>query len=398
MQDHLVKSQYATAQISDAYPPIMDGVAQVAKQYAHHLSKRLGPAYVVAPKVPGFVDTEGHVLRYPSVPIPGREPYRYGLPWVSPMFMHRMTNLPLSLVHAHSPFVAGSLALHVAQSQNIPLVATFHSKYLDDVRRMFPKFDLPAEVVRRRIVDFYSQADEVWVPNARTGDTLREYGFTGPMHAVYLGTDLTVPRDLAQSRRKAEEFLGLGPQDRMIMYMGQIILEKNLAFLIQAMKNLQDLGTDFRFVLVGEGYARAELEKQIQELGLRNVQFTGVIRDRNLIINLLSRAELFAFPSLYDNAPLVVREAAALGVPAVLLKDTTASEGMRDGENGFLCERDPMLYASKVKHIVENPEVRNRAGAGARQTLYRSWEEAVGEVADRYSSLIRRFSRNSMTA
>lgn len=388
------KREIHTAQFSDSFPPIMDGVARVALEYAEHIRQRLGPTYVIVPAVPGYSDDARNVYRYPSVPIPGREPYRYGVPWVLPGFTRKLSGLPLQLVHAHSPFVAGSLALQVARSRQIPVVTTFHTKYLDDVRSLFPKFNLPVEIVRRHIIDFYDRVDEVWVPNRSTGQTLREYGFRGPVEIVAHGTDVQIPSDLAASRRRAEQFLGLGPGERLLLYLGQIKLEKNLVFVLQSLKALAARGGRFRFAFVGEGYAQPELEKMASELELHNVQFPGVVRDRDLIVSLLSRSELLVFPSRYDTAGLVIREAAALGVPSVLLKGSNAAEGVHDGVNGFVVDENPEIYGALLKRVLDDPALRNRAGQGARQTLYRSWDDVADEVARRYLDLVSRVGRS----
>lgn len=383
------KRGMATAQFSDSYPPIMDGVAVVAKEYARHLASQFGPSYVVAPRVPGYVDHEPRVYRYPSIPIPGRDPYRYGMPWLSPTFMYRLNNLSLSLVHAHSPFVAGSLALHVAESQQVPIVASFHSKYLDDVRRMFPQFDLPTEVVRRHIVNFYGRVDQVWVPNKATVETLREYGYDGPIEIVGHGTDIVAPADLKTSRSRAEQFLGLEPGERLLLYVGQITFQKNLDFVLKSLKVLHDRGVRFRFALVGEGYARPELEAMAKEMGLGGITFTGVIQDRELLADILSRTSLLVFPSLYDTAGLVIRESAALGVPSVLLTGSNAAEGVTDGQNGFLCGPDPERYGSRLQQILSDPELLAKVGKGAQATLSRPWSDVVSEVTERYAELIR---------
>ncbi len=56
-------------------------------------------------------------------------------------------------------------------------------------------------------------------------------------------------------------------------------------------------------------------------LGLNDmVIYTGHVTDTNLLDGLYTRADLLVFPSLYDNAPMVVREAAALGTPSLLAR------------------------------------------------------------------------------
>lgn len=382
-----------TAQFCDSFPPIMDGVGRVAKEYAENIRERLGPTSVIVPWVPGCSDDSSSVLRFPSVPIPGRKPYRYGVPWVNPLFVKRVTDIPLQLVHSHSPFVAGSLALQVASKRGIPVVASFHTKYLDDVRRMFPRVNFPAETVRRHLVDFYNRVDQVWVPNNGTCDTLREYGYRGSIEVVENGTDISVPADPVKARKKAEVFLGISPETKLLTYIGQIVYEKNLKFLIDSLKALNDTGTQYQFVFVGEGYARPELQNLVQEMGLSNVKFTGVVRDRELIVSMLSRTHCLVFPSLYDTSPLVLREAAALGVPSLLLKGSTASEGVIDEGNGFLGEQESVRYAEKLKAILTNPELRDRVGVGAHGTFYRTWGQVADEVAERYLDLIRQSNK-----
>jgi glycosyltransferase involved in cell wall biosynthesis len=80
------------------------------------------------------VDTDPFkVIRYHSVPVPKRPPYRFGVPLLDWGYMTEQHQMYPDLVHAHSPFLAGREALRIAKSRNIPLVASFHSKYYDDI-------------------------------------------------------------------------------------------------------------------------------------------------------------------------------------------------------------------------------------------------------------------------
>ena len=86
----------------------------------------------------------------------------------------------------------------------------------------------------------------------------------------------------------------------------------------------------------------------------------------------------------------MVREAAAMGTPAVLPVGSTAAEVIADGFNGFLCERTPQAHARLIAGLLENPEALQRAGRGARDTLVRSWQDVMSEVAGRYRDILRR--------
>jgi Glycosyltransferase len=103
------------------------------------------------------------------------------------------------------------------------------------------------------------------------------------------------------------------------------------------------------------------------------------------------------FPSLYDNAPLVVREAAALHTPSLLIKDSTSAEIITDSVNGFLSYNTTADYAQKIRELVQSPLLMRMVGDKASQSIARSWEDVVDEVYERYMSLIRRKSDNQNT-
>lgn len=132
------------------------------------------------------------------------------------------------------------------------------------------------------------------------------------------------------------------------------------------------------------------MKEMVSEAGLDSrVHFVGTITDREKLTAYYAASDLFLFPSLYDNAPLVVREAAALHTPAVMAKGSTASAILTDGENGFLVENDPEAMASLLRKLVADPERVHRVGVQASKTIVRSWEDCVEEVIDRYNVLLR---------
>lgn len=115
---------------NDGFPPIMDGVSLTVKNYAYWLNRKNENVCVVTPKIPGTRYTEEYpIYSYTSIPIPMRKPYRLGFPRIDLPFYEHICQKPFSLVHAHCPFSSGELAMRIAHSQHIPIIATFHSKY-----------------------------------------------------------------------------------------------------------------------------------------------------------------------------------------------------------------------------------------------------------------------------
>ena len=120
---------------NDCFPPIMDGVSLTVQNYAYWLQNKTGSVCVVTPKSPGITNRESYpIFRYSSIPIPMRKPYRLGFPRIDLPFYEHICQKPFSLVHAHCPFSSGELAMRIAHSQHIPIIATFHSRYRDDFK------------------------------------------------------------------------------------------------------------------------------------------------------------------------------------------------------------------------------------------------------------------------
>ena len=371
----------------DCFPPVMDGVSVCMQNYAEWMQKKVGGVRVVTPNVPG-ADYSGlpyKVLDYFSVPVPMRRPYVTGIAELDPGFLARITRIGFRIVHAHCPFASGMAALRIARLQKIPLVATFHSKYRDDFERVLPK--PAADLVVKAIIDFYEKADLVWVPQDSVRDVIREYGYKGEVEVMDNGSDLVAdyPDDFFAEARKR---IGVAPDELALLFVGQHIWEKNPRLIIEALALLPDL--PFRMFFVGNGYAAHAMRQLVGEKGLdRKVTFVGTLTDRKKLTDYYAAADLFLFPSLYDNAPLVVREAAALHTAAVMAKGSTAATILTDGYNGFLTENDPAELASLLRRLAADPALVRRAGDNASRTIVRSWEDCVDEVLRRYDDLLR---------
>lgn len=375
---------------NDSYPPIMDGVAVTVYNYAFWLNKKNQDVTVVAPKAPNFQDKEDfEVMRYASVPIPQRKPYRLGLPYMDIQFLNNLyAKKDFHLVHAHSPFVAGRLATKIARKRKIPIVGTFHSKYKDDFKRAL-SLDFAANQITNMIIHFFEQLDEVWIPQASVEETIREYGFKGNVQVVNNGTDFKTNNAIEPIKSSARETLNI-PQDEFVfLFVGQHIWEKNTKLIIDALGLLQE--TDFKMFFIGDGYAAERMKEMVKEKNLESkIIFKGIILERQILKKYYVAADLFLFPSLYDNAPLVVREAAALHTPSIIVKNSTASEVVVDNVNGYLTDNTPVALAEKIKYAISNRANLKLIAENASKTIAQSWEEIVEEVLDRYVHLINR--------
>ena len=372
---------------NDCFPPVMDGVAVCVENYAKWMQKMAGGVKVITPHVPDadYSSLDYQVLDYLSVPVPKRHPYVTGIAEIDPRFLTKISKMRFKIVHAHCPFASGMAAQRIAKIQGIPCVATFHSKYRDDFARVLPKPIVDGII--KYIIEFYENADLVWVPQESVIDVIREYGYKGPVEVMDNGSDLVAdyPEKYFVEARQA---LGIKPEEFVLLFVGQHIWEKNPRLIIDALARMGDV--PFKMFFVGTGYAAEEMKQLVTEKGLDDkVTFVGMLTERTAITRYYAAADLFLFPSLYDNAPLVVREAAALHTPAVMAEGSTASTILSDGENGFLVKNDPADMEALLRKLIADPERVHRVGVQASKSIVRSWEDCVGEALDRYNVLLK---------
>ena len=125
-------------------------------------------------------------------------------------------------------------------------------------------------------------------------------------------------------------------------------------------------------------------------LGLsENVVFHGRITDHKKLDAVYAANDLFLFPSVFDNDPLVVCEAGNMGTPSLVLKNTGASERITDGVNGFLSENDVNAYADKIISLSADKARLTEVGENAKN-LFSEWKENVKEYRKLYQRLINK--------
>ncbi|MCL2596098.1 MAG: glycosyltransferase [Paludibacter sp.] len=373
---------------TDSFPPMIDGVATVVKNYATQIQGLGIPVCVIAPSDKVIENEQFTVLRYRSRPLFLRKPYRYGIPLLNRNLYKQLEINNLGIIHAHSPFFAGKIALTIAKKNNIPIIASFHTKFKDNFEQIISSKFIVNQLIKK-IISFYYQADEVWIPQASVEQTIREYGYKGQVEVVENGCDFSPPIDINIQKNSVREKLGILPEEMLYLFVGQIIYEKNIELIINALEKIKH--TNFKMVFAGAGYAEKTFQKKVKSLNISDkVQFVGLITDRQHLADLYAAADLFIFPSLYDTSAIVVREAATFATPSIIIRNSMVSEIIHDNENGFLIENSVLSLAEKLLFLQNEKDNLLQVGKAAQATFNRTWTEVTAEVTDRYASLIKR--------
>ncbi len=373
-------------QFSDSFIPIMDGVGNVVYRYAVNFGKKGHESYVVAPQTnTGYRGNYPfEMIDYVGVPLWKMNSYTVGTPKMDSHFKKRLQMIEADIVHVHSPFMAGQAGMSYAKKRNIPVIGTFHSKYYDDFLQV-TGIELLAEAGVKIVVDFYEKCDEVWAVSESSAQTLKDYGYEGSVRVMPNGTD--TKEILPEKVIEIKEKLGIGTES-ILLFVGQMNWKKNIETTLRAFAMLNG---DLKLVLAGRGPHEAEIKALAEKLGISDrVIMPGHITDSDLLNALYSSAQLFLFPSIYDNGPLVVREAAAAGTPSVVVRGSSAAECVKDGVNGLLCENDPANLAMVVQKALLDEKELEAMGKRAKMTIPIPWSSIAEDVLWEYKRVIER--------
>ncbi|MBQ3265907.1 MAG: glycosyltransferase [Ruminococcus sp.] len=382
-----------SAQFNDTYFPIVDGVVQTVHNYAE-LMNRSGYCCVVTPRPKLRYDDSDlsyEVYRTSSLKLSVAE-YALPAPKLDNKVRDFLSNRRPDIFHAHSPFMCGSFAASYAKKLGIPSVATFHSKYYDDAINITGSKTI-AKLVAAKVVRFYRSVDSVWACSAGTADTLRSYGYRGNIVVMDNGTTYEMPSDPDALRRKAAAAFKIPEDKHIILFVGHQIWHKNLKLVLDTFKLLDNHSDDYRLFLVGNGYDGEEIRKYADEQNFKDghVNFVGKIVDREVLQGLYLSADLLFFPSVYDNSPLVVREAASMGVPSLLTTGSNAAEAVVKDVSGFTAVENKVAMFREILRIFGTDGLLEKVSAGARRDVAKTWKEIVPQVQDKYAEIIEEY-------
>lgn len=378
--------------LNDSFPPLIDGVANTVVNYAAHIPASGRNPMVITPSHPGAVDSvfPYPVLRYPSVNFKKAAGYTAGIPF-SPEVARKVSESNTALLHSHCPIMSTFMARQLRQITDAPIVLTYHTKFDIDIAAITQN-ERVQNTCKKILVENISACDEVWVVSRGAGENLRSLGYQGDYIVMPNGVDL--PRGKVSPEKTLTVCGGYDlPKDVPVyIFVGRMRWYKGIRLILDALAKIDSMEKNFRMVFIGDGDDREEIERCAKSYGIaRKCIFTGAVHDREDLRAWYSRADLFLFPSTFDTNGLVVREAAACELPAVLIKGSCAAEGVIDGRNGFLIDENADSLCARLLSLYGKKPRLTRVGQNASRELYCSWKDSVEMATGRYEVVIDRY-------
>lgn len=231
-------------------------------------------------------------------------------------------------------------------------------------------------------------------------------GAAHQFHIVPLGIDLQVFQNPHERRNILRAELKANEDEILIGIVGRLTEVKNHSLFLRVTKLWRERESEnpqrIRFVIIGDGHLREQLETEARELSLteKELVFVGERRDPHVFYPAL---DVTALTSHNEGTPLTLIEAMANALPVI----STAVGGVVDllgakekSGGGFeICERgvaiepnNPESFYAGLKQIVENKRLRDKLSKRGAEFVAQNYskERLISDVASIYRELLSR--------
>jgi glycosyltransferase involved in cell wall biosynthesis len=299
--------QWHLCVVTETYPPEINGVAVTLARLVDGLRARGHAVSVVRPRRPALEQagpvSDPALTLIRGVPWPGYAGVRIGLP-AGAVLRDRWTRRRPDVVYVATEGPLGWSAVSTARRLGLPVFSGFHTDFGGYARHYHARWlaRLATGYLRR----FHNRTSGTLVATPELRDQLLAGGFQN-LSVLGRGVDsrLFSPQRRSAALRRA---WGASEADLVVLWVGRLAPEKNIALAIEAYRAMQRARSSLRFVVVGDGPSRAELQRAHPDL-----LFCGALRGERLAAHYAS-ADVFLFPSETETFGNVTLEALASGL------------------------------------------------------------------------------------
>jgi len=321
---------------------------------------------LIAPASPGFIQQidalGGHFIEWQLDKAWGFRAF------VSLFFILKRNHI--SLIHIHSPR-ASFLGRLAALAVGIPALVTTHlpaTDYFIGGNFFGEKILLWFYINLDRFLNCFIFTKHTIYVSARSYIHALKQKQTPPKHSVLIPNGIQLPSFSETYKTKDNMRIVLDtPASRtVIVFVGRLNEQKGLDVLLNAIRLLKNLKSDFELWIVGSGPQQFILEVLMLKLKIEGmVKFLGFRKD---IAHILSVADIFVLPSRYEAMSIALLEGMAVGLPCIVTDVGDNALFIREGREGLVVPKENVTaLASALKKLITNPELRVYMGRMARK-------------------------------
>jgi len=356
------RSALRVAVVTETYPPEINGVARTVGLMVEALCERGHEVQLVRPRQrdePAPHPDEGPDVRLVSgVPIPFYRHLQMG--FAPPGLLQReWSERRPDLVHVVTEGPLGWAAVSSARRLGIPTCSDFHTNFHSYSRHY--GLGLFSGIVCRYLRALHNRTDCTLVPTVEMQSNLEALAFER-VKVVGRGVDTWLFSPARRSERLRATW-GCRGSETVVLYVGRIAPEKNLALFVQAALAMRAADANLRVVLVGDGPQAAELRARHPDFVFAGMRTGGDLAEH------YASADVFLFPSTTETFGNVTLEAMASGLAVVAYDYAAARQYLRNGSSALLAPLDDAAaFVRMAALLAANPELASRLRPEARRT------------------------------
>ena len=303
---------------------------------------------------------------------------------------YELRDSSISLFHAHFAWLSGAAAWICARLLTRPFAVTVHAYDL------YAKPDLLKLVLREagRVV---SISEHNLNHITRLGICSRE-----SISVIHCGLNLS-----EYQHQQQKEVIYLSDEPVRILSVGSLTPKKGHKYLVEACNLLKTRGFKFSCTIIGGGKEESKLRQQITSYGLQKQVILVGARPRPEVFKAYVQHDLFVLASVRapsgdkDGIPVVLMEAAAMGLTLISTRVSGIPELVLQNETGWLVPpEDPHALAEAISGLAVNPELRKHLGQNARKLIEAKFnlERNAMQLSNLFADVVRSARETKSTA
>ncbi|URA09073.1 glycosyltransferase [Thermospira aquatica] len=295
--------------------------------------------------------------------------------------LERLTAENPDEIYISTPGPLGLLGILVAKLMNLPIASIYHTDFVREAEKIVEDEGI-LSLLKQYELWFYSMADEVRFQSQEYFHILKERGIPeSKLRFLPKGINTSVFRYLPEVRDVFHHSFGI-PEGVNLLYAGRISKDKNVDVLLEIYKKLSEKYENINLIFVGDGPYLKDLKHKAKSY--ERVFFLGKIR-RDALPHVYSASDVFVFPSTTDTFGMVVLEAQACGVPALVTDEGGPKQIILPEETGFVLPVSEVeKWVEKIEYLMRKRKtlewryLRQKASQHV-QKNYR-WEVVLGSI------------------
>ena len=368
---------------TETFLPKVDGIVTRLTKTIEYLVKNGDEVIVFCPEGCPEMHKGAKIVGVAAMPLPLYPELKLGLP--GPAVSDALENFQPDLIHVVNPAVLGLGGIWLAKTNNIPLIASYHThlpKYLEHYG-----MGMLEPLLWELLKAAHNQALLNLCTSNAMVDELENKGIQRTaLWQRGVDTDSFKPEFRSKSMRK--KLLGnFEDKGSLLIYVGRLSAEKQ----IERIKPVLEAIPDASLALVGDGPYRNQLERIFENT---QTNFVGYLAGEELA-SAYASGDIFLFPSSTETLGLVLLEAMAAGCPVIGANKGGIPDIIDDGINGCLYDPDEddfgqeSLIKATKKILSDNSKKENMRISAREEAEKWGWNQATLQLRNFYIKTLK---------